>query len=369
MYMRKNQTLIKAGLRAGLGLLFGVGSWLLSCWGHAHPDWVEQWYSRGLFQVIRQMGDGSVGRLPVPAFYLFWLFVLLFWVWQIRTRPTLLGWPQRVGFWGLKITGFSGVILGLFFWLWGFNYGRTPLAQQLSLRPVPLDTAALWDELCIETAALTVLRTQLAGTDTTALNDERLWPHRAEDTVRAAVKTWLAARGFPVSGRVRGRALRPSGMLLAFSTAGIYWPFAGEGNVDWGLHPLQKLPVMAHEMGHAYGFGDEGVCNFIAYAAGYRHPNAYIAYTSRLSYWRTVAVSCLQQDPERYARTVRSQLPAGLRQDVRAIEARMNEYRELFPRWRNQVYDAYLKSQGIPTGMLNYSEVIMLVRAMRNLGD
>ncbi len=362
--MKKNQILVRTGSRAALGLLFGAGSWLLSLWSRAHPDWVEHWYSRGVFPVIRQIGDNSVGLLPFPAFYLFWVLILAYWVWQIRKRPTLPNWPLRAGFWSLKLVGFSGVILGLFFWLWGFNYGRVPLADQLSLDPVPLDTTALWDELRIETRALDSLRTRLVGTDTLALNDEKYWPTHAEDTIRAAVKTWLAAHGFPVGGRVRGRALQP-GMLLAFSTAGIYWPFAGEGNIDWGLHPLQKLPVMAHEMGHAYGFGDEGVCNFIAYAACYQHANPYIAYASRLSYWRTVAAGCLRQDADRYVQLIRPNIPAGIRQDVRAIDAHLDQYKELFPRWRNRVYDAYLKSQGISTGMLNYNEVLMLVRAMR----
>ena len=285
-------------------------------------------------------------------FFCFWCTVSGCWVWQIYKRPLITGFLPKLGFWVFRVLGFGGFMLGLFFWIWGFNYKRVPLPEQMGLTVVPLDTAALWDELQLETHALDSLRTLINQNDTTALNNTIHWPEKAEDTVRLAVCTWLVKNNFPVTGRVRGRILRPAGILQLFNAAGLYWPFVGEGHVDAGLHPLQTLPVMAHEMSHGYGFGDEGVCNFIAYAACYNHPNPYLAYASRLSYWRTVAANCVRSDPKRYQESYRPFIPPGIRQDVRAIEAQMDKYKELMPRVRYQVYDAYLKSQGIEAGML-----------------
>lgn len=348
-----------------VALIFGIGSQLLSNWASQRPLMVEQWYSRGVFQGVRWFLDHTTGLLPIPAFYLFWAIVVGYWFQQIRRRPKQLPIFSKIGYWVLKITAFAALLLGLFYWMWGFNYQRQPLAEQLEIQPTPLDTAALWDELRLETRVLDSLRTLLTGTDTMPQQDEIHWPEHAEDTVRAAVEQWLSRYGYPVTGHVRGRTLQPQGILLTMNAAGLYWPFAGEGNIDAGLHPLQKLAVMAHELGHGYGFGDEGVCNFIAYASCCDHTNPYIAYCSHLMYWRTLAPNCYNSDTTRYLTTYRPFIPPGVRQDARAIEAQMDRFEEFFPSLRYSVYDSYLKAQGIEAGLLNYNTVIMLVRAMR----
>lgn len=357
-------------LRAGKwlpqgGLAFGLLTLLLNALAHHYPDRVEQWYARGLFQWIRRIFDATTGQLPFPTFYLFWLAVVVFWVWVYRRRPKHAGRRRLFLFWTGRFIGFAGVMFGLFFWLWGFNYARQPFQTQMGWELQPLDSTALWRELESETKILDSLRRTLAGQDSAALDAARFVPAHAEDTVRDAVKKWIAEAGFPVEGRVRGRVLPPAGILFKFGASGIYWPFAGEGNIDAGLHPLRRLPAMAHEMSHGYGFSDEGVCNFIAYAALADHPNTWLAYCTRLDYWTTVAQACRASDAQRFDRQFVPTLWPGIIADQKAIREQHRRYRELAPQLRYQVYDSYLKAQGIASGMLNYNEVLILVRAWR----
>ena len=345
--------------------VFGLSTLLLNLWAHYNPAFVERWYSRGLFPWIRRAVDATIGQLPFPSFYLFWVGVVAFWVWVYRRRPMSAGRKPKIGYWLARMFGFAGLMFGLFFWMWGFNYARIPLPAQLELELKPLDSTALWQELISETNTLDSLRTVLVGSDTNALDDARFWPGHAEDTIREAVEKWLAGEKFPVDGRVRGRFIHPAGTLFKFGASGVYWPFIGEGNLDAGLHPLRKLPSMAHEMSHGYGFADEGVCNFIAYAACSDHPNTYIAYCARLDYWNTLASACRAIDGERFRQQFRKTIPAGILADQQAIRTQHRKFRELAPSVRYQVYDSYLKAQGIGTGMLNYGEVLVLVRAWR----
>jgi hypothetical protein len=345
--------------------IFGLGTLLLNLLAHQFPEFVEAWYSRGLFQWIRQGFDWTTGQLPFPSFYLFWAGVVVFWVLMFRWRPRQVTWKPKLKFWLSRGFGFVGLLVGLFFWLWAFNYARIPLEKQLGLDVQPLDSTALWQELRFETRALDSLRKVLVGNDTNALNDQRFWPTHTEDTIREAVEKWLASENFPVTGRVRGRFIYPEGTLFKFGASGIYWPFIGEGNLEAGMHPLRKLPSMAHEMSHGYGFTDEGVCNFIAYVACAQHANPYLAYCGRLDYWETVAQACLESDPERYLSQYKPFIPKGIVADVHAIRAQHRKFKELAPQVRYQVYDSYLKAQGIASGMLNYEEVLMLVRAWR----
>jgi hypothetical protein len=318
-----------------------------------------------LFQGIRWLFDWSLGLLPIPAFYLFWLGVLGYWVYQIKNRSSQNKWGHFFKYWIMKLIAFAALVYSLFIWLWGFNYARVPLVKQIGLEVQPLDTAQLWREFEFETRELTALRHTLLGKDTNAINDTRFWPKHAEDTIRAAVKTCLSEMGIPVTSKVRGRVIWPAGTLYKFGAAGLYWPFVGEGNLEAGLHPLQKLPVMAHEMTHGYGMADEGICNFIAYVACYNHLNPYIAYCARLDFWRDLAVNCKNSDPERFIKSVIPTIDRGIIADEMAIQQQQDKYDELAPALRYQVYDNYLKAQGIEQGMLNYDEVLMLVHAWR----
>jgi len=351
--------------RSGFWAIFGLSTLLLNLVAHQYPEFVEKWYSRGLFQWVRRGFDWTTGQLPFPAFYLFWIGVMLFWIMMYRSRPRQVTWKPKLTYWFSRIAGFAGFLVGWFFWLWAFNYARIPLETQMRLDVQPLDSTALWQELRSETRAVDSLRKTLVGDDTTALNDQRLWPSHAEDTIREAVEKWLASEYFPVWGRVRGRFIYPEGTLFKFGASGIYWPFIGEGNLEAGMHPLRKLPSMAHEMSHGYGFTDEGVCNFIAYVVCAQHSNAYIAYCARLDYWETVARACLDSDPERYLSQFKPFIPKGIVADEHAIRAQHRKFKELAPAIRYEVYDSYLKAQGIESGMLNYEEVLMLVSAWR----
>ncbi len=351
--------------RPGLWVVFGLGTLLINFWAHQFPEFVEHWYSRGLFQGIRCGFDWTTGQLPFPSFYLFWIGVVVFWVIVFLRRPKLVTWKPKVIYWFSRFLGFAGLLVGLFFWLWAFNYARIPLETQMRLDVQPLDSTMLWQELRSETRALDSLRTDLVGNDTNALNDQRFWPSQAEDTIREAVEKWMANEGFPVGGRVRGRFIYPQGTLFKFGASGIYWPFIGEGNLEGGMHPLRKLPSMAHEMSHGYGFTDEGVCNFIAYVACTQQSNTYIAYCARLDYWETVAQACLESDPKRYLSQFKPFIPKGIVADEHAIRDQHRKFKEIAPEVRYQVYDSYLKAQGIESGMLNYEGVLMLVGAWR----
>jgi len=189
-----------------------------------------------------------------------------------------------------------------------------------------------------------------------------LFPENMHELVAQEVLDWLLAHGYPADRHGRGRLLLPAGTLLRFGTAGFYFPYSGEGHIDAGLHPLQMPAVLAHELAHGHGFGDEGVCNFIAFASGAQSVNPYIAYSAYLSYWQTLAVQYRRINPDKYL-AIRSRLHKQVDQDLQAIRRQMALYPDIWPRLRDVAYDRYLKTQGIAEGMQSYHKVIMLVMA------
>ena len=155
-------------------------------------------------------------------------------------------------------------------------------------------------------------------------------------------------------------------MLLRISTAGVYLPWVLEAHIDAGLHPLQHAFTLTHEATHAYGFTDEGVCNFWAYVATHDHSNLYIRYAGLLTYWRYLASSYRKVAPEAYRAYRREEVPTGISNDLMAIYRNGQQYPDILPAVRDRAYDTYLKSQGVKEGLQSYSRVVLLVQAWRS---
>ena len=328
---------------------------------------IEEYYSRGVFLWIRRIIDIGFGWFPFPLIYLFF-FLLVAWLVRSIMKTDWNNFFQwsRIGQYLLSVAAFLGGVAFFFFFLWGFNYGRIPFTKQLSLQlePIPIDT--LKERLNYKTEELLVLREQLAAQRVAAL-DASFQPTNMEQLIRENVVQSLKELNYPTAGKVRGRILKPKGIFLRFSSAGLYWPFVGEGNIDGGLHPLQQPFTMAHEIAHGYGITNEGICNFIAYLACQKSSNAFIKYGGAVSYWRYLAGAYQQHRNKEYW-SFREQLPKGFLADMDAINNTLLLYPDIMPRFRNFAYDKYLKSQGISEGLQSYSQIVMLVEAWEKRG-
>ena len=328
-------------------------------------DTIENYYSRGFFVFFRKAVDSFTQLIPFPLVYLLF-FILLFWltinIWEFLIKTGK--WYEKLGSFTFSLLALFGGIVFFFLSMWGYNYGRVSVEKQLGLSAKKLMISDLKLELDLQTILINQLRNELPNITDSAIT-KKLIPKRLEEEIREDLKRILFQNGFPISGNVRGRLLSPSGLLLRINTAGVYIPFTAEGHIDAGLHALQIPYVMAHEMSHGYGFGDEGTCNFWAWLACSTSDNPFIKYAGELSHWRSLAGNYKFYQEEDYANFFKNVLPEGIKNDLRAIYQNMDKYPDLFPKLRNAIYDSYLKAQGIEEGIENYERGMMLIRAWK----
>lgn len=344
----------KIGLLLGLLALFF--RWLLT------PQLIEQYYSRGFFLLIRTIIDTLVGSwLPIASLYVLLVWLLWRLVANIRTW-----WGQRGAgrWWSLAwgILGFLGYTIFLFLILWGYNYGRIPVQKTLALPTEKLSLSELQEVVQAEAKVLTDLRNNITM-DTSTLSNV-VFPDGMEAVLREGLESALLRYGYPATGKMRARLVYPKGIFLRFSSAGLYFPWTGEGHVDAGLIPLQRPYTMVHELAHGYGFGDEGTCSFWAYLTAFEIQQPIWQYTIRLGYWRRIAIAWVRADQASYD-VFRASLHPGIIADLNAINENITAYPDIMPRFRYVAYDTYLKAQGIQEGMLNYGTVVRLVEAWR----
>jgi hypothetical protein len=329
---------------------------------------IETVYSRSFFVWLRYLWDFTLPSLPIPLFYVFWMGVI---AWLIRSVILFRRARRMQGTlnkpWtnlGIRTLNSIALLVSVFLLAWGFNYGRVEVNEKIGFELYQPTLDELRERVYTEAIELAELRKQITS-DTTSLEADYFY--EPEDVVRSLVRQALVSKDYPDPGRPRLRQLSPKGILLRWSTAGVYWPWAGEGNIDAGLHPLQKYPVGAHELAHAYGFGDEGTCTFWAWLAGQQTKDPVPAYAFKLDYWRRLAGKLRQQEPQAYWKWRAENLDPGIRNDLQAIYDNSEQYKDIAPVIRDVAYDTYLKAQGIHEGLLNYGKVIRMVEGYRRM--
>ncbi|MCP4440632.1 MAG: DUF3810 domain-containing protein [Aureispira sp.] len=345
-----------------LGLFALLIRWIFSY----APHFCEAVYSRGLFLGIRWLIDHTIALSPVATVY-FLVPALVFWgIWRIvkfvKNRKFYTGLEHVKEFF-LSLFGFLGGLIFLFLFMWGYNYARVPLEEQMHIDALPLDLAALKIEGSYIKDKCIDIRKQIPNTDTTAI-DASYYPDDLENTMRELLEGVLDEAGYPTTGSVRGRFIKPKGILLRFSASGVYMPFTGEGHVDDGLHILQKPFTLAHELAHGYGFGDEAICNFLGYLACIRSNNLAIQYSGYLTYWRYVFGELKALDYD-YYKPERATISKGMQNDLKAVYATYRLYPDLIPKLQQAAYDVYLKSQGVKEGVKSYDRMVVLIAAWR----
>ncbi len=307
------------------------------------PTYAEFMYQKGIYALLRFLYDNSLGFLPIPSIYFFVVAIFYFmvrWFTHLKSRK----WQESV----FKFFKALLLVLMSFYLLWGFNYWCPGMRARLSLEKERISIEELQGELMLCAASL--------KKDYSV--DFNL-PNNLEDIVRQEQKEFLKSNGFETPGKPRIRKLLPKGILLRISTAGVYFPFVIEGHIDKGLHPIQWPATMSHEMGHAYGITDEGECNFLAYQSCIRSAHPEIRYSANIMYLRYL-LSALRKETAIDYKDLLSSIDDAVLQDIRNIEQNNNQYPDILPKYRDIIYDGYLKTQGVKSGIKSYATLIQL---------
>lgn len=349
-----------------LGLLSLLFLLLCSFW----PWFCEYAYARGLFQLIRLGIDYSWALLPVAAMYWFWpLCLYLLYrggreLW--RECKQVRGFGHRFLLALRALSNTLGWLLFLFLFLWGYNYRRIPLEEQLGLARPVLDVETLLAEAWRIQDSSLACRARIAHADSNAL-EPRHFPSDLETEMRTLLVLALDKHDYPSRGRMRCRSLYPKGLLLGFGASGLYWPFIGEGHIDAALHITRQPFTMAHELAHGYGFGDEAPCNFWGFLACMQSQAPAIRYSGFLNYRLYLLSELRKLAPKSYEELIATNSP-GLLADQRAARAVYAKYPEFFPATQKAVYHHYLKSQGVKEGLRSYNRVVELLVAYKQAG-
>ncbi|MDC6354807.1 MULTISPECIES: DUF3810 domain-containing protein [unclassified Robiginitalea] len=352
---------IFAGMRNRIKNILALSlllQWVLVRWAASSPQWVEKWYSRGLYPYLSGFFRRIYGWIPFSVGDLVYLGLLAFLLWWLFRKLKTV--RRRIpGFLRDLLAGFA-ILHGTFYLLWGLNYFREPLGAALGMseeysREELLQTAE-W-----LAARSNALQETLAG-DT--LTPVRL-PYSQGEIREMTVAAYQNISGDFPEFTYRHPSLKNSLISTALTYmgyGGYLNPFTGEAQVN-GRLPLFRYPVVCgHEVGHQLGYSAENETNFIGYLVTQKNPDPYFQYAASaygLGY-------CLAEI-NRVDSLERKRITRGLHPGVRSNYAEMQEFWGAYENPLEPVFKAvfskYLEANRQADGIASYNRVVSLLVA------
>lgn len=333
------------------------------------PASIEMYYSRGIYPSIIGFLNRISGWIPFSLFEAV-LYSLLF---ALLVGLFILGWrlflkqQDERGRWTVSLLRFISVTLGfviLFNVLWGFNYHRLPLAEQMGIRMMMhsrSELSALCKDLIKETNALSLTVERDA-------DGAMLAPAGVNGVLSRTGAGFLSTNGSVPLFHDRFANPKPVWNSTAMSYAGIagmYSPFTGEANVNT-LLPAAMLPAATmHEMAHVYGYAREDEANFIAWLTCRFHPDPDFRYSGSLLGLIYGMDALYTVDSDEYQR-LKKDYSDGVKADLAANNAFWKQYEGPAERVHEKVNDRYLKANGQADGVASYGRMVDLLLEVQN---
>jgi hypothetical protein len=364
---------------AVLAAAAGGAAYALSHVAARSPDLVERAWGAvvgptlsGLLSRITGVVPFAVGELLLLTYAVFLMVIAaaaLFAVLRRERRWTgvLAGGTRRV-------VRDAGVLVFLFYLLWGLNYARPPLEQRMGWPAWQgNDTAeliALSERAVAETneAYLALHGKPDAGQATAMPADSRALEAALDEGWARATATL----GLPASlGGRHGRVKRPlAGPVLArFGIGGVYMPFTAEANVVRDLPAMDMPHTMAHEKAHQRGVASEAEAGFLGFLAGALAPDPLCRYASAMHAHLWLLAELRSAAPEERQRIAAMRLP-GVQRDLQAAAEYYNRFRGVARTVGTAVNNSYLRANRIPGGVRDYrrSTRLLVAYARANRG-
>lgn len=343
----------------GLGVITYLGAGAL----RSLPGVVETAYARGVgpwFALVLSRLTGWIPLSVAEFCYVAYAAVLARAAFQgirsgragtLRARDLAVLGVTRVG-------RDAGVLVVLFYVLWGFNYSRAPLNERLGW--------PAWSPVAVEEVVDLAGRMVEAGNaaylavhDTTDAGEPTTLPMGRVELSRVLETGWRRAAerlNLPRSvSRHYGatKHLLASHLFARLGISGIYFPYTGEANVRGDLPAVALPQSTAHEEAHQRGIGVEAEASFLGYIAAASTDDPYVRYSAILFAQRTLMNGLARRAPAEWRRLNEERL-SGIRRDLEDLYEHYRRFQGIGTRVGTAVNDSFLRANRVEGGVLNY---------------
>jgi hypothetical protein len=307
---------------------------------------IEQWYSLGVYPYIQNALTSLSNLIPVALLDIAVLCGLASWTFLIGRRFRTFGVRAGMKAAVVSLVAIVSIVYLGFLVLWGLNYRRVPLEAKLAYDParVTLDSTFRLGEIAVEQVNLL----EPAKTPHSPYSREATMPAFA-DAQRKLGARWTARTAMPKRSAV-------SWYLRYAGVDGMVDPLFLEIILNPDVLPVEQPFTLAHEWAHLAGYADESDANFVAWLTCIRADSA-AQYSGWLEAYRYADAAL----PRERRRELQRRLSPAVVADLRAISARLGRANPVVSGFARNVYDTYLRAQGVDEGLASYSAMLRLM--------
>lgn len=327
---------------------------ILIGWASRHPHWIEKFYSNGIYPEISGFLRRLLGWIPISVgdiIYTFVFIALLGWVWYLyetRFSPFM----EHI----YKIGAFISVVFFLFHILWGLNYYRLPLYQQMGVKTLQYDMAALTKTTQNHINNINRIHSMLSSND--SLTPETTFSKQKMYQLSAAQYKNLNYKNLKLNFRFRSAKGSLYSLPLSYmGFSGYLNPFTGESQINRKI-PITSYPItLAHEMAHQLGYASETEANFIGYFACKSHNEPFFQYSGELMAVRFLIAEVAKYNPE-LAKTYYQSLHYGIQKNIEQNQDFWDSYKTRIKPTSQKIYDYFLKANAQTKGIKSYNAMV-----------
>ena len=346
--MRKNKKL-------GLVIFLGVQILLISILKH-YPEFVEQFYSNGLYVFLSKLMRYVFGWIPFSVGDILYTLAGIYIIrWLILNRKRLI---KDIINWLLDISATLSVAYFAFHMLWAFNYYRQPLYKSLNIEAeYTTEQLVTFTERLIEKS--NAIHNQLSSVDSLKVE----LPYSKSEIFDNIQNGYAKLSESYPHLNYQPKSIKKSLYsipLTYMGFSGYLNPFTNEAQVD-GLIPTYKFPTTAcHEAAHQLGYAAENEANFIGSLAAIHNEDSYFQYSGYTFALRYCLAELFRRDPEIYNRIL-PLINKGILKNYQEVQAFWMAYENPLEPIFEKTFDSFLKANNQSAGMKSYSYVVALL--------
>ncbi|WGF92531.1 DUF3810 domain-containing protein [Aequorivita marisscotiae] len=338
-----------------LALLLPVQIILLQILKH-FPEFVEQYYSLGLYPILSKISRYLFGWIPFSVGDLFYLLIIIMalrWLYKNVKRLKTATLPFFV-----DILAAASIVYFMFHILWGFNYYRLPLHKSLNLES-DYTTEQLFNTTIRFIDKSNKMHRALGYADSVKID----LPYSQKEIFTKTLNGYQnLEKEFPQLA-ISPRSLKKSGWSLGLTYmgySGYLNPFSGEAQVN-NLITTYKFPVVAcHEEAHQIGYAAENEANFIATLSTLHNDDPYIQYAGYIFTLRYLINEIARRDEAKYYDLLTTINP-GILASYKEMRDFWESYENPFENFSKIFWDNFLKANNQSRGIMSYDYMVALV--------
>ncbi|WP_299368671.1 DUF3810 domain-containing protein [Winogradskyella sp.] len=320
------------------------------------PQFVEQFYSYGLYIFISKLMRYAFGWIPFSVGDVFYTLASIYIIrWLILNRKRVF--KDTVN-WLLDIGATLSLAYFAFHILWAYNYYRPPLNESLNI-----EADYTTEELIAFTKRLIKKSNEVHNI--IAVNDSTkvIMPFSKSEVFDKMQNGYdNLSQDYP-NFKYQPKSLKKSIYSLPLTYMGFSGylnPFTNEAQVD-GLIPTYKFPTTScHEAAHQVGYAAENEANFIGCLASIYNEDLYFKYSGYTFGLKYCLVEIFRRDKDAYYEILET-VNKGIIKNYIEVEEFWKSYENPLEPIFEKTYDTFLKTNNQSDGMKSYSYVVALL--------